>query len=303
VIAAQAVRRFWPVCRDNPAVPDDELVRSTLRDEWHLAPRTISVLTGTLLSLGWEVTSGGDRYVCRLSDLGVHRPVEAGLAAAGHLRKQGIAAGDPVRTLDGKLTVRTEQGVLAVLRRPPGRRLDGGDPIDQQWWGDRLGAVHQALQGFHHPGLRSWQPLDVDAPHLDREPWLRSAVAGAMTATTRLTVTDRLTYGVLLGDPAPGNFVVDPETGKAGLLDCGASGTGPLVYDVAAAIIYAGGTERAAELIDGYLAAGPVGADELGAALPVLLRLGWAVRAFHAARHGCTESLRVAQRALESAAG
>jgi Ser/Thr protein kinase RdoA (MazF antagonist) len=284
-------------------VPDDDLVRSTLRDEWHLVPQEITALRGTLLSRAWEVTIGDDRYVCRLRDRGMRRPVEAGLAAAGHLRGRGIAAGDPVRTLDGKLTVRTEEGLLAVLRRVPGRRLDGGDPVDQQWWGDRLGAVHRALQGFHHAGLRRWEALDVDAPHLAREPWLRDAVTGAMTATTRLTVTDRLTYGVLLGDPAPGTFVVDPATGKAGLLDCGASGTGPLVYDVAAAIVYAGGTERAAELIDGYLAAGPVGADELEAALPVLLRLGWAVRAFYAARHGCEEALRIARRALESAAG
>jgi homoserine kinase type II len=284
-------------------VSDDELVRSTLRDEWHLVPQSIAALPGTLLSRCWEVTAGGEQYVCRLSDLAVRRSVEAGLSAVGQLRERGIAAGDPVRTLGGKLTVRTDEGVLAVLRRPPGRRLDGGDPIDQQWWGDRLGAVHRALQGFHHAGLRPWQPLDADAPHLGREPWLRAAVAGAVTATTRLTVTDRLTYGVLLGDPAPGTFVVDPATGKAGVLDCGASGTGPLAYDAASAIIYAGGTERAAELIDGYLAAGPVGADELEAALPVLLRLGWAVRAFHAARHGCTEALRVARLALEAAAG
>jgi len=260
-------------------------------------------LPGIVLSRAWEVTTGDGRYVCRLSDGGVRRPVEAGLSAAGHLRGRGIAAGDPVRTLGGKLTVRTDEGVLTVLRRVPGRRLDGADPVDQQWWGDRLGAVHRSLQGFQHPGLGPWQALDTDAPHLGREPWLRAAVSGAVTATTRLTVTDRLTYGVLLGDPAPGLFVVDPATGKAGLLDCGASGTGPLVYDVAAAIIYAGGTERAAELIDGYLAAGPVGGDELEAALPVLLRLGWAVRAFHAARQGCEEALRIARRALESAAG
>jgi len=45
--------------------------------------------------------------------------------------------------------------------------------------------------------------------------------------------------------------VVDPATGKAGLLDCGASGTGPLVYDVAAAIVYAGGTERGANNANG----------------------------------------------------
>jgi homoserine kinase type II len=208
-----------------------------------------------------------------------------------------------VRTLGGRLTAQTEQGALSLLRRPPGRRLDGADPIDQQWWGDRLGAVHRALQGFSHRGLRPWQALDPDAPHLGREPWLRPAVAGALTATTRLTVTDRLTYGVLLGDPSPGSFVVDPATGKAGLLDCGASGTGPLAYDVAAAVAYAGGTDHAAELIDGYLAAGPMGADELEAALPVLLRLRWAVRAFQAARYGCTDSLLACREALESAAG
>lgn len=282
-------------------MPDDELVRSTLRDEWHLAPQTITALPGTVVSHCWEVAVADEEYVCRLSALPVRGPVEAGLAAAGHLRGRGIAAGDPVRTLGGKLTVPTDEGVLSVLRRPPGRRLDGADPVDQQWWGDRLGAVHRALQGFHHPGLGPWQALDADAAHLAGHPWLREAVTGATTATTRLTVTDRLTYGVLLGDPAPGAFVVDPATGKAGVLDCGASGTGPLVYDVAAAIIHAGGPERAAELVDGYLAAGPVGADELEAALPVLLRLGWAVRAFHAARRGCADHLQVAREALESA--
>jgi homoserine kinase type II len=276
-------------------VSDDELLRSALRDEWHLVPQEITALPGVLLSRVWEVTAGDDRYVCRLSDLAARLPVGAGLAAADHLRGCGIAAGEPVRTLGGSLTARTERGALSVLRRPPGRRLDGADPIDQQWWGDRLGAVHRALQGFHHPGLRPWQALDPDAAHLDREPWLRPAVTGALTATTRLTITDRLTYGVLHGDPSPGSFVVDPATGKAGLIDCGASGTG--------AVVYAGGVDHAAELIDGYLAAGPVGADELEAALPVLLRLRWAVRAYQAARYGCAESLRTAREALESAAG
>ncbi len=278
-------------------------MRSTLRDEWHLVPQEITALPGVLLSRVWEVTVGDDRYVCRLSDLAARQAVEAGLAAADHLRSRGIAAGEPVRTLGGSLTARTKQGVLAVLRRPPGRRLDGADPIDQQWWGDRLGAVHRALQGFHHAGLRPWQAFDPEAPHLGREPWLRPAVARALTATTRLTVTDRLTYGVLHGDPSSGSFVVDPATGKAGLLDCGASGTGPLAYDVAAAVVYAGGADHSAELIDGYLAAGPVGADELEAALPVLIRLRWAVRAFQAARYGWADSLRACREPLESAAG
>src|SRR5690242_6342450 len=290
------------MCGDNPAVPDDDLVRSTLRDQWHLAPGEITALPRELLSQGWEITAGEQRYVCRLAEPGARQPVEAGLLAAERLRIRDIAVGEPVRTLAGGLTAPTPAGALALLRRVPGRRLDGRDPIDQQWWGDRLGAVHLALQHFHHPGLRPWQPLDPQAPHLDAAPWLRTAVADALGAATRLTVTDRLTYGVLHGDPAPTSFVVDPGTGRAGLLDCGASGVGPLVYDVAAAVLYVGGPCRAADLIDGYLAAGPVRRDELEAALPVLLRLRWAVRADRAAQRGDAEALDRAKEALEAAA-
>jgi homoserine kinase type II len=226
--------------------------------------------------------------------------VEAGLAAAEHLRRHDFAVGEPVRTLSGALTAPTPAGPLAVLKRPPGRPLDGADPLDQQWWGDRLGVAHRTLQVFHHPDLRPWQPLDLDAPHLAAEPWLRPALAAALTATVRLTVTDRLTYGVLHGDPAPAAFVLDTGTGRAGMLDCGTGGTGPLAYDVAAAVLYAGGPARAGELIDGYLAAGPVGADELFAALPVLLRLRWAVRAAVAARDGRADDLLAAREALEA---
>jgi homoserine kinase type II len=284
-------------------VPDDDLLRATLRDQWHLQPGEIIALPDELLSRGWEVIVGPDRYVCRLAGPGARQPVEAGLVAAEHLRSRDIVAGEPVRTLGGGLTALIADGALALLRRAPGRPLDGGDPVDQQWWGDRLGAVHRALQGFHHPGLRPWQLPDPDEPHLAAEPWLRGAVADAVSATTRLTVTDRLTYGVLHGDPAPATFVVDPGTGRAGLFDCGASGVGPLVYDVAAAVVYAGGPGRATELIDGYLAAGPVRRDEMEAVLPVLLRLRWAVQADLAARRGAAGPLRLAREALESAAG
>jgi Ser/Thr protein kinase RdoA (MazF antagonist) len=292
-------------------VPDADLLRSLLRDQWHLVPGEITALDGSVLSQAWEATAGDDRYLVRLVDPPARQPVEAGLAAAEHLRGWGIAVGAPVRTLAGALTAATPAGALAVLRRVPGRPLTGGDPVDQQWWGDRLGAVHRALQHFHHPGLRSWSLLDPDAPHLGVEPWLRPAVTEAVTATTRLTVTDRLTYGVLHGDPAPGDFVMDPDTGRAGLMDCGASGTGPLVYDVAAAVLYAGGTEASAELLDGYLAAGPVQPDELDAALPVLLRFRWAVQADFGARRlartpsdaAATELLARARAALESVPG
>lgn len=284
-------------------MPDQELLRAALREHWHLLPQEIITLPRPCLSDCWEVVAGPDRYVARLSEPGAGLAVEAGLAATHRLRHFTVAAGEPVRTLGGGLTVRTPAGVLAVLRRVPGRMLDGGGPIDQQFWGDRLGAVHRALQGFQHPGLRSWQPLDPEAAYLSAEPWLRPAVAAAVTAATRLTVTDRLTYGVLHGDPSPGSFVLDPESGKAGVLDCGVSGTGPLVYDVAAAVIYAGGADHATELLDGYVSAGPVHADEIEAALPVMLRLRWAALAAYVVRKGCSGVLPVIREALESMPG
>lgn len=290
-------------------MPDDDLLRLLLREQWHLNPTGITALPGGLMSSAWQVTAGDEQYLARLTPVPARQPVEAGLAAADHLRGWGMAVGAGVRTLGGALTAVTpDGGALAVLSRTPGRPLAGGDPVDQQWWGDRLGAVHRALQQFHHPGLRPWNLIDPDAAHLDLEPWLRPAVADAVTATTRLTVTDRLTYGVLHGDPAPQGFVVDPDTGRTGLFDCGASGTGPLVYDVAAAVVYAGGTDASAEFLDGYLAAGPVHRDELEAALPVLIRFRWAVQADFAARLVARggrggEALRQAQLALTSASG
>jgi Ser/Thr protein kinase RdoA (MazF antagonist) len=164
--------------------------------------------------------------------------------------------------------------------------------------------VHRVLQDFQHPGLRPWHLIDPEAAHLAAEPWLRAAVADAVTATTRLMVTDRLTYGVLHGDPAPAGFVVDPDTGRTGLFDCGASGTGPLAYDVAAAVVYAGGPDASAEFLDGYLAAAPVHPDEMDAALPVMIRFRWAVQADWSARRlgdaGARDALRRAREALES---
>src|SRR4051812_46398723 len=155
VTVAHAVRRSYRTRRDNPAVPEKDL-RSTLRTKWHLSAVVITKLPGGLLSVAWEVTAAEGRYLARLSAPATRLAVEAGLAAAEYLRGRGIAAGEPVRTLGGALTLETPVGTLAVLRRVPGRTLCGGDPVDQQWWGDRLGAVHRELQGFAHPGLRRW---------------------------------------------------------------------------------------------------------------------------------------------------
>lgn len=291
----------------------DDPIREAMRSQWHRYPVEIEVLPSGLMSRAWAVTAGGESLVARLVDHSARQSLEAGLAAAHYLRGRGIEIGRPVRTLAGPLSAGTPAGALGVLHRVPGRPLDAGDPIDQQWWGDRLGAAHCALAGFDHPGLRRWNWLHPEASHLAVRPWLRPALTAALAAMTRLTVTDRLTYGVLHGDPEAHGFVLDPGTGRAGVLDWGACGSGPLVYDVAAAVVYAGGLDASAELLDGYLAAGPVDRDEMEAALPVLLRFRWAVQADWLARQlhadpdadggAIADPLRIAQEALEALTG
>jgi homoserine kinase type II len=123
-----------------------------------------------------------------------------------------------------------------------------------------------------------------DAAHLELEPWLRPAVAGAVRALTKLAVTDQLTYGVLHGDPAASAFRIDIETGRTGLIGWGPAANGPLVYDLAAAVIDAGGLDAAEELLDGYASVAPLTRDEIDAALPVLLRFRWAAQADGCAR-------------------
>jgi homoserine kinase type II len=285
-----------------------EHVRSAVRTSWHRSAEQCTPVTGASPT-AWRVEVGSERFVAKVVPATRRTPFEAGLAAAEWLDRAGIAAGSPVRSADGALTVAVDGGHLALLRWVPGRPLDRGDQLDQQFWGDGLAAVHRSLESFSHPGLFKFQRVRADAPHLDVEPWVRPAVAAAIASVTRLCVTDQLTYGVLHGDPAPEEFRLDRETGKVGLLGWGSAATGPLTYDVASAVMYAGGVAAAGELLDGYLSTGIIGVDECEAALPTMLRFRWAVEADrYAARlaaapdDGARAGLAAARAALEDGA-
>jgi homoserine kinase type II len=260
-----------------------EQIRTVLRTTWHRAADECVAQPAGLCSANWSITSGNQRYVARVVESRRRAPFEAGLAAAEYLAGHEMPAATAVRAVDGAAVGSLGDEVVALVRHLPGRPLDGADPVDQQWWGDALGAAHRRLSGFRHHGLAKWHPVRPEAAHLGVEGWVRPAVAAAVAAVRKLTITDQLTYGVLHGDPAPGAFRLDPQTGRLGLVDWGPAGTGPLTYDVAAAVGYAG-PEGASDLVAAYLAAGPVPREELDAALPAMLLFRWAVRADHHAR-------------------
>jgi Ser/Thr protein kinase RdoA (MazF antagonist) len=256
-------------------------VRTLLRTSWHANAGSCTPLEGGMNSLAWLVELDGRRCVAKAVPAPERRRFEAGLVAAEHLSDGGIAAGRPIRAVDGALSVRTDHSTLALLDYVPGRPLVRDDPLDQHWWGDALGAAHRTLAGFSHSGLSRFQLLRTDGPHLAVEEWVRPAVADAMAATARLTVTDQLTYGTSHGDPSSDAFRFDLDTGRTGIIDWGSAGSGPLMYDIASAVMYAGGPAASVDLIEAYLAAGPVGRDELEATLPTMLRFRYAVQAFY----------------------
>jgi homoserine kinase type II len=256
-------------------------IRTVLRTSWHAAVAGCTPLTGAMNSAAWlvELAEPGRRCVAKAVPAPVRRQFEAGLAVAERLAAQGTCSGAPIRTADGALSARSDTAVVALLEYVPGRPLVADDPLDQEWWGNALGAAHQRLAGFDHPDLARFHWIRTDSAHLAVEDWVRPAVADAVAAMAKLSVTDQLSYGAMHGDPSTDSFRLDVDTGRLGIIDWGAAFTGPLVYDIASAVMYAGGPDRAAELIDGYVAAAPVSRDEVEAALPTLLRFRYAVQA------------------------
>jgi homoserine kinase type II len=261
-------------------VATDEQIRSLVQVRWHRTVEHCAPLSDN----GWRLTSGADRLLATLTPAVHDAQLLAALTVAEHLASLGFPVAAPVRAADGAFAAVVGDRLLTVVHAVPGRALDPADPLDQQWWGDLLGTAHRSLADFRNPRVRRLVWLTPAGAHLSVAEWVAPAVVSAVTAATRLTVTDRLTYGVLHGDPAPEAFRIDPDTGRTGLVDWRAPAIGPLAYDLAVAVGYAGGPGAAGELIDGYVAAGPLTREEAEAAMPVLLRYWLAERMDRLAR-------------------
>ena len=255
-------------------------LRTVLRTCWQVGVDGCTPVS-RLNSDTYVIDSDAARYVAVLVPAGRRRQFEAGLAVAERLAGTGLPSETPVRAANGALCVPLDGTVVALLRCVDGRPLA---ETERHAWGHALGAVHRALVGYSHPDLGRFHWVRPDAAHLGVVDWVRPVVAAAVEAVAKISVTDVLSYGVLHGDPVAGAFRVAGDSGRTGLVDWGAAGSGPLVYDLACAVMHAGGPGAAAELIEGYVTHGPVPADEVEAVLPTMLRFRHAVEADSAAR-------------------
>ncbi|WBQ06804.1 phosphotransferase enzyme family protein [Kribbella sp. CA-293567] len=241
-----------------------------LAQRWGLSVDGADVLDGGMNSRTWLIVSGGSKLVAKAVKRG-DSSFEPGLELATRLARSGLTTGAPVPSTSGRLTEPWGELQLAVLDHVDGTPLTG-TPEDQRAIGTTLARVHVIAQ---EPAgdVEKWFELVtcLDA-YLDLEPWIRPAVESALDAVRAL---NSLTWAGLHGDPSPEAFIRQPDGGTA-LIDWGSYMIGPLLYDVASAVMYAGTDTH---LIPAYLAARPDLTEELTTGLPAFSRFRHAVQA------------------------
>ncbi|MEH3076472.1 MAG: phosphotransferase [Quadrisphaera sp.] len=286
---------------------DEEELADVVLRWWGLPDAVVQPLGGGMNSRTWvvEVTASCGqvgRWAAKQVAPALHPPFRRGLRAAALVDGAGLRAGVPRPTADGADHADLPSGPLALLRWVAGSPVDGDDDDAPALMGAVLGTAHSLLAGVDDGSAARFPPWpELEGDHLDVEPWVRPAVAGALAAYRDLqdgsgaAGLGPLPVGLLHADPAPDAFLRPVSGGdpRCGLIDWSSAEHGPLLYDVASAVMYVGGSERGRALVEAYAEAVAPGADA-AALLPqveVLLGLRQAVQAAYFARRLAVDDL------------
>jgi len=260
----------------------DEAVRELLHRTWGLGEGTrVTRHDGGMGSQTWIIDQGGRRWVAKAVAPHLAGAFALGLQVARLLGDAGISVGMPVPAPSGLVTVDTVSGDrVGLLTWVPGAPLTGAGEGEQRLIGETLARVHSVLRDRTVPGAQRFHWVDPAAPHLGQRTWLRPAVSAAVGELAELRrESPAWPQGLLHADPAPEAFRYDAATGQCGLIDWSSAHYGPLLYDLASAVMYLGGPGRAAAMTDAYLSASPPAARDAADGLSVMLRFRWAVQA------------------------
>lgn len=226
---------------------------------WDLGTASVRPLGGGMNSETWLVQDRGATYVAKRVAPSALDALLSGAEAATTLAGVGFVTGRPIPARDGRIVV-TEHA-LALLEHVPGRELDGESEVEQAWIAGTLAAVHSASDPVAGPPTssfaRDW--LSPTVPGVDAHPWLVDAIEEVRAETDPLV----LTWSVLHTDPVPDAFIHDDATGVTGLIDWAGARRGPVLYDVASAVMYLGGRRHASAFLAAYRERGPLGGDEM----------------------------------------
>jgi len=245
-------------------------VAGVLLERWDLKPTQVEVLTGGMNSAVWLAAAEGWRVVVKSVDAG-DGAFGPGPELAARLADAGVVTGRPIVSRARRLVERVEDRLVGVLEFVDGEPL-AGSVEDQLAVGEVLGRVHGV--SATPPGeLGDWLRLVTQFDeYLDLEEWIRPAVEGALEGVQAL---GGLSWAWLHGDPAAEAFLRQAD-GEVALIDWGGAMHGPVLYDVASAVMYAGTPEH---VVPAYLERRPESAGEVESGLTAFLRLRWAVQA------------------------
>lgn len=258
-------------------------VRASLAEKWGYSDARLEAHDRGMNSRTWFVDADGRRYVAKAVPADAHRRFVSGLAVASLVQAAGIPAGAATPTLDGQSFVRLDGHTLALLSFVNGSPLTGSAESEQRVIGATLARAHRAVIGQNVPEADRFHWIDASAEHLGVREWIRPAVIAALAMWDSIP-PETLTWGPVHTDPAPEAFLLDAATGECGLIDWDSGMVGPLMYDVASAVMYVGGPKEARPLIDAYLEDGVLHRSEVERTLEPMLRLRWAVQADYFAR-------------------
>lgn len=247
-----------------------------LKRHWELVDPVVEPVEQGMNSITHSVQTVHGRWAAKWVVPASRDALLRGATATRRLALSGVRLGRAVRTRDGELVVDTGDGALALLSWVDGRPLDPSSAKERKRMGRTLAKVHAAgVLGPRDDAFFPWfEQLAAEAPA-----WVRKAVAGVTKKTSKLPP---VTWGLLHMDPAPEAFRVDGD--RVGLIDWTAAEEGPLLYDVASAVMYLGDGEHADEFLEGYVREGLLGKDELKDHLKLFRRLRWAVQAAYFAK-------------------
>jgi Ser/Thr protein kinase RdoA (MazF antagonist) len=257
---------------------DEATLIRQLHESWSLRDVWTKPLSGGMNSITYAVGSVTDAptYVAKWVASDLVDELVTGCETAAALAAEGLVTGAPVPTGHGELAVPVDGGALALLDHVSGRELTGEDEHERRLVAETLVSLHRATRSSpRRGGFEDW--LAPAPAATARVPWLASAVRRVRSEFDALPA---LTWATLHTDPSPEAFVLDEATGRVGLIDWTGSRAGPVLYDVASAVMYLGGREDSAPFLEAYQSSGLLMPGELEH-LDALRRFRWAVQAWY----------------------
>ncbi|GHO82390.1 hypothetical protein KSZ_03960 [Dictyobacter formicarum] len=249
-------------------LPDGTLIAAL--SAWPLPqPLTITRIPGGFTADVWYVDTCQERFVAKFA-YDTQQTFEAGLQAAEIVERAGIASSAPSRTATGKQTIMVEgpptlYHPLALLHFVAGERLNVKQPESAYLTGSLLGRIHTILlreQFRPQSGDRLFAYLKENTAEVQVQAGLSALIHQAVKAVETFEENTPVTYGTLYGDSL--QVLYDQTTRQVGLIDWGAVGWGPLLFDVALTAEHFTSSQAQTDyFLQSYLAEAPINPQEL----------------------------------------